>query len=874
MHGHSLRLPPFRARVKRRLFLVLTVATLSVGAWSGTALADTFTVTSSSDDPGAQCPAVIAHPCTLRAAITASNAKTPGPNVIDFAIPVATPPYTISPTSALPTVTVPVTIDGTSQPDFAGAPIVRLDGSSAQFVNGLTITAGQSTVRGLQVTNWAFETGIDLSGNSNVIAGDYIGTDGTAALANTTGVMVEPGSSNNTLGGTTTADRNVISGNSGYGIEIGSSGGATSDNLIEGNYVGTNAAGSAPVTGAQGNGGGIHIAGDADTTTIGGTTAAARNVISGNDFIAGITVDGSGTLIKGNYIGTDPTGVSGGNLGNGFGVRINSSNNTVGGTSSGAGNTIAGNGEGIYIHSQTTPAGSANVVQGNTIRQSFVGIDIYGNATNDTIGGSSPAAANQIDDNVGDGIQMTGDPSVHLIPTMNQIEGNSISDNTQNGVSLAYDSQQQIVNNTINRNLTGINYHTTPGLQQGWLSNDAITSNLISGNGESGVSITGSTGVNVTGNLIGTTPDGKHVSSGNGDGIFVGGLSTQDVIGGTKAADRNVISGNVRNGVDISGRRATNNTVENDYIGTDISGTHALANQGDGVLIRDEASQNTIGASQFATGGNCPPLCVSDLISGNGLAGVEISGKGTTGNLLEGDYIGTDVKSAHAVGNKGDGVSIRDGAADNRIDLDVIAGNVAEGIGMTDPGTSGNVIARDNVGVGEPQAGHPAGPSVPNLTGGIFFGDGASFNTVGDTSPGENLIRNNRYFGIEVHGSNTRGDRILGGSSISANHRVGISLTAGGNGREAPPRITKITTTSTSTRISGKVGAGAHTIDAFENLSCADPEGLIPLGVAHTSNGKWTLKVNRALPHGHGVTATSTRISTKNTSRFSGCKLV
>src|SRR6185295_985574 len=107
---------------------------------------------------------------------------------------------TITPLSALPTITDPVVIDGSTQPGFAGVPIIELNGTSAgSGVNGLLITAGNSTVRGL-VINRFNNIAISLSGaGGNTIRGNYIGTaaNGTSAQANAFGVLITNGSSNN-----------------------------------------------------------------------------------------------------------------------------------------------------------------------------------------------------------------------------------------------------------------------------------------------------------------------------------------------------------------------------------------------------------------------------------------------------------------------------------------------------------------------------------------------------------------------------------------------------------------------------------------------------------------------------------------------------
>jgi FG-GAP-like repeat len=186
----------------------------------------TFTVSNPND----------AGPGSLRAAITLANSNS-GLDLIDFNISPGGP-QTITPLSALPTITDPVTIDGTTQPGFGGTPIIELNGSSVPpGTNGLLITAGSSTVRGLVINRFPGNSdAIELQTNGgNIIEGNFLGTDssGTLALPNGTGVFIN-GPPNNTVGGTTSAARNLISGN-GRGIAVLGIG--ARGNLVQGNFI-------------------------------------------------------------------------------------------------------------------------------------------------------------------------------------------------------------------------------------------------------------------------------------------------------------------------------------------------------------------------------------------------------------------------------------------------------------------------------------------------------------------------------------------------------------------------------------------------------------------------------------------------------------
>ena len=135
---------------------------------------------------------------------------------------------------------------------------------------------------------------------------------------------------------------------------------------IEGNYIGTDATGTLD----RGNGGdGIQVNG-ASGTLIGGTTAATRNVVSGNNAV-GIRLSGTttGTLIRGNYIGVDAPGFNAiPNTGSGVALGDTANGNTIGGSAAGAGNLISGNGNmGVTLFG----AG----VTGNTVAGNRIGTD-------------------------------------------------------------------------------------------------------------------------------------------------------------------------------------------------------------------------------------------------------------------------------------------------------------------------------------------------------------------------------------------------------------------------------------------------------------------------------------------------------------------
>ena len=181
-----------------------------------------------------------------------------------------------------------------------------------------------------------------LGPRGTLIQGNLIGTDvsGTAALGNASNGVRLGHAADVLIGGTEPDAGNTISANGAMGVLAVYSG--STGNIVQGNFIGTNVSG----TGALGNAGdGVWIEAGAHGNTIGGTSSAARNVISGN-LDDGIQISGGsyGNTVLGNYIGTNAAGTLGlGNAGEGIQITGGASNNTIGGTDSGARNLISGN---------------------------------------------------------------------------------------------------------------------------------------------------------------------------------------------------------------------------------------------------------------------------------------------------------------------------------------------------------------------------------------------------------------------------------------------------------------------------------------------------------------------------------------------------
>jgi trimeric autotransporter adhesin len=778
-----------------------------------------FTVTNTNDSGAG----------SLRQAILNANAAG-GADEIRFNIAGAGP-HTINVLSSLPPVVGFITLDATTQPGFAvGSPQIVLNGAGAGAgANGLTINA-QNTIRGLVIQGFS-GAGIYIIGDNNKIEGNYIGTNatGTAAVANGTGILFEGNSSNtNTIGGTTAATRNVISGNTNSGVVIQGPSGSGGGNQVLGNYIGTNAAG----TGAIANGGsGIEIRGGVGSNTIGGSVAGAGNLISGNTQ-HGISIDAPVVspsffnTIQGNIIGLSATGLF--SISNGQdGIRISGRTEltTIGGSTAAARNIISGNnGNGIFI--------SGAVSNPNTI----FGTDITGNYIGTNINGSGAIG------NSGDGIRLDG-----------------------------------IANNTIGGTTTG-------------------ERNLISGNLGDGIEITGSasTGNVVQGNYIGLDVTGTLDGGNLGDGIRIANGASNNTIGSTDAGGRNIISGNNNNGIQLEGSGTTGNTVIGNYIGTNAAGTGAIANSTDGIAIRANADGNTIGGTTAGAG---------NVVSGNGLQGIAIF-LGADNTVVQGNLVGTNASGTAALGNGGDGVRV-DGGVNTTIGgttaaaRNVISGNNGNGVSLVES-NNGNGSSNSNVVQGNYiGTGINGTTAIANSGNGVFINDvsvngsTAQNNLIGGTAAGAgNLIANNGQDGVAIAGSEATGNAVQG-NSILNNGQLGIDLgnngvtandagdgDTGANGLQNFPVLATAIVSGGTTTITGTLNTLANAdirIEFFSN-DAADGSGngegqTFLTAITTSTDGSGNYTINEAIAQdltGKFITATVTRVTTGDTSEFSG----
>ena len=675
------------------------------------------------------------------------------------------------------------------------------------------------------------ETGVHIAGGGttgNTVRGNYIGTNpaGSAAIRNEAGVKIDLAANGNTVGGSTSADRNVISGNyyssQGIGVQIGGAG--TTSNVVAGNYIGIDAGGAFAVP----NGAGVQIEGGATANTIGGASASAKNVISGNT-IAGLRITGSGTsgnAAKGNYIGTDPGGSSA--IANVLGVRIDTGagSNTIGGGGAGEGNVISGNStQGVRIEHVSTVG---NIVAGNRIGTNAAGTSPRANQTGvqisfgvgNIIGGDSPG------------------------------EGNVISGNALQGVDIRSGS-----GNFVSANYIGVNADGTGAIanQTGVFIESAATNNTVGGptSGERNIISGNRTGVHILGggnegnvikgNYIGLDATGTGVIA-NSNGVVIDSGAANNTVGGGTGGERNIISGNTT-GVYIFGFGTSGNAIKGNYIGTNVAGGAAMPNVL-GVRIEAGASGTVVGGGSAGDG---------NVISGNTI-GVFVTGAMTAGNLIQGNNIGTNAAGGGVLANV-TGVRIEAGATGTVLggpagaDRNLISGNTT-GVIITGSGTTGNAVKGNRIGT-------DVGGSSPLPNGaGVLIDAGASANSVGGIAAGEeNVIAYNSGDGVRVQGASSTGNSIRG-NSIHSNGAKGIENISGGNTELTPPTITAVGSAN------GTACANCQ-VDVFSDSA---DEGRVYHG-STTANGSGAWSFGGAVV-GPYITGTATNAS-GNTSEFS-----
>jgi hypothetical protein len=601
------------------------------------------------------------------------------------------------------------------------------------------------------------------------------------------------------------------------GVEI--TGAAANGNVVRGNLIGLNAAGTAALDNTAI---GLRISG-APNTLVGGATTAHRNVIADSLFLNfglghGVEVAGagaSGTVIQGNYIGTDATGTV--KLGvRGAGIYVNGAPGvSIGGTGAGARNLLAGSKLGTgYGGIRLLGGATGAVIEGNYIGTNVTGTAAFQNnacgicvdSGAHTIGGTVPGAGNLISGNT------IGINFAEVAASGSTVQGNLIGTDVTGTVDLG--------------NLTyGIRLvRSTNNLFGGSVPE---ARNLISGNDTAGVLLLGSSGSMapgnvIQGNYIGTNLTGTG-SVGNGNGVVLTDVSGCSVLG-------NLVSGNgpaPEYGIGLhvtSGISSTGNVVKGNRIGTNAAGTAALPNARAGMTVSLIGSV-TIGGSAAGEG---------NVISANAHDGISLCcGTGTA--VVWGNRIGTDLTGALDLRNGLSGISIGNGS-----------GHTIGGVGAGE----GNVIAFNAT---SNQGTNYAGVKITN---------------------GTARVRGNALF------SNTGIGIDLSGNGVNANDACDPD--SGPNDIQNYPVLASATQSGPNTAVTGTLNSAAattFTLDFYATPSCdtqGNGEGKTYLGsTAVTTEGSCNGSFSVTLPaYASGVVTATATNPAGATSEFSSCRTV
>jgi hypothetical protein len=420
-----------------------------------------------------------------------------------------------------------------------------------------------------------------------------------------------------------------------------------------------------------------------------------------------------------------------------------------------------------------------------------------------------------------------------------------------------------------------------------------------------------SIGSHVEGCYIGTNSTGMIAVPNQGSGVSVHG--SNNVIGGTSALMRNVISGNGNAGIQLelfccTGTIpvASGNLIQGNFIGVNAVGNAAVPNQSDGILITTAASDADVHGN--TVGGTAPGA--GNVISGN-RHGIVLGSFQTTSNVVQGNFIGTDATGTFSIPNKGDGVQI-DISRNNLIGgsepgaRNVISGNGLDGSGVSGgnglsvgatagAGGSGNIIRGNFVGI------NAAGNApLPNFLDGIAVG--ASNNTIGGTGLGDgNAIAFNGFDGIRSSGTASIGNSFRGNSIFSngrLNHPSGVTIgidlgsfgvtpndpgdsDVGANSLQNFPEITTVTAGANTVNLKGTINSSANTnlnLDFYANSVCDSTgfgegarligSGAVTTDASGTAAFDFTFAATNLANQVFSATATD---PSGNTSEFSQC---
>lgn len=510
-----------------------------------------------------------------------------------------------------------------------------------------------------------------------------------------------------------------------------------------------------------------------DGLRITGTNCVVQSFVINGFPGSGIVIDGTnatGNLVRGCYLNLNATGTAAStNRYDGLVISGGASSNVIGGTNAAQRNIISGGAfGGVVIRNSGT---RSNVVMGNyiglnaagtaAVPNANAGLLIYNGAQFNVIGGAVAGAGNVIS---GNGYEGLGIADANT--SGNVVLGNLIGLNAAGAAAVPNAWQGVSIFNGASSNEIG-------GLV-------SAARNVISGNGQQGLTISDlSTDGNVVlGNYIGLNSAGAAAVPNNWSGLQIYGGPRKNTIGGITAAARNVISGNLLQGVVLSDPSTRSNAVLGNFVGLNPAGTAAVPNGWTGVDLINAAT-NAIGGEGAGAG---------NVIAGNSQNGVVIRGEG---NVIAGNLVGLNASGTAAVPNAWSGVVLDDARANvlggfSSTAGNTISGNQNFGVLLIGANTANNSVQGNRIGLNAAGTG-----AVPNAWTGVSLYSGAHHNVIGGVAVGAgNTISGNLNYGMDLSGTNTTGNLIQGnrigvdamGTQAVGNLWAGMAIYGGANG--------------------------------------------------------------------------------------------
>ena len=691
---------------------------------------------------------------------------------------------------------------------------------------------GGSTAEERNLISGNVEYGIVIQSpgtDSNMVKGNYIGTDrtGEVALGNGEGgIYLLSGPAANIIGGTAAVERNIISASPGNGTGSHWYGNgivlnAADSNIIIGNYIGTNYDASAALPNEAY---GIHLV-MSHHNIIGGTTPGEGNVISGNKlggvFIYSINCDSN--IVSGNFIGTDGSGLA--ELhNNNYGIYISygAEKNQIG-----PGNIISYNSShGVFCSNENT---RMNTITQNVITHNgALGIRNENGANNsltpavilevttDKVTGTACAGcrvevfSDELDegaifegytdaDDEGN-FEWTGTATgPYFTATATDADGNTSEFSEPFDTSSGY-HVPCIVTNTNDSGEGSLRQamadaDENPGADSVVFNIPASDPGYNSTTGVWTIQLTAALEEVLNDSMI---IDGATQTISQGDNnpqgpeIEISGTGAVDyglVLSGHSNTVKNlIVNGFLQGGIFIKGHH---NKVTGSFIGCDASGTQPVPN-GYGIQI-------VYGAKHTIIGGNTAEK--RNLISGNRFHGIMIAASGTDSTLIQGNFIGTDYAGEDTVCNAYGGIHLVNEAGHTIVggttagERNIIcganhSGNIYMGNGITIENSDNNRIVGNYIGTNKEGT-----IALPNIDFGVAIAKG-EHNQVGGPNPGEgNVISGNGWGGIFIRFSESMNNTIEGnligtdvsGSGNLGNNHIGIQMDYGAHDNTVGP---------------------------------------------------------------------------------------